>query len=85
MNVIKLAERNDDSRSWSVADCLRDMLAEIESGKIAPTCVAVHYWTPSEADGRVHHGFHAAGLTYEGHLALLALAQQKTLDEWQGD
>lgn len=45
------AERERDSRLWPAIDCLRDAVAEVESGKISPVAVAVVFLVPDGAGG----------------------------------
>lgn len=81
-NVVSLAERMDDSTMWTASDALRDALAEIESGKINPKGLAIHFYEET-ADGSLVAHWCAADLTYEKHLALLEIAKHRVIDDWK--
>lgn len=82
---INLAERRaiqaDDSTLWTPLDAARALVRDLESGEKAPTQLVVHMWTP-DPDGGRRHNYVAAGLTYETHLTLLVIAQQRLISEW---
>lgn len=82
---INLAERRainaDDSRLWTPVDAARALVRDLESGTKNPTQLVVHMWTPEDDGGR-RHNYVAAGLTYETHIALLVMAQQRLISEW---
>lgn len=76
-DVVNLAEaravKTDDCREWTPLDLARAMLRDIESGKIKPSVMVVHYHEPQE-DGGATPRFCAAGVTNESHCYILNVA-----------
>lgn len=75
------ADKHGDSRMWAPADALRDMLGCIERGEICPSQMVIHFLEEREDGGSDHH-YYAAGVTFPQHLALLAIANRRAMDDW---
>lgn len=76
------ATKAEDCRLWSPLDALKDLVRRIEAGEVNPTQLVVHYFEET-ADGCRNHHYTAAGVTFPEHLALLAVAQHRTLEMWR--
>lgn len=75
------ADKAQDSRLWTPEDAVADLLDGIRSGAIKPTAIAIHYFENNEDGGKTHH-YQVSNLTFSEHIALLAVAQARTLKEW---
>jgi hypothetical protein len=62
-NVVNLTERlaMEDCRRWSVADCLRAVLADIEQGRRSPTILYVAMVEPGDEDEPDNYPYRCAG------------------------
>lgn len=78
----KRADKMGDSRLWSAADALEDLLSDVRSGKVNPTQLAIHYFEGTPETGLEHH-YAVSGLTYPNHIALLTIALQRMVGEWK--
>lgn len=78
--VIKLVDKVENSALWSPIDCVRDFLSELESGKIDPDCIAIHY-NQKLPDGGLKPCNFTSNLTYGAHITLLTIALRKIVDE----
>lgn len=75
------AEKSQDCRDWSVIDCLRDTIAQIEAGKINPDqCVVIMLQRFPKTQTWENH-WAAAGLTTRDHLALIEIHKHTVLTE----
>lgn len=75
------ANKSRDSTLWTPAEMLKAILGDIESGEINPTKICVHYFEDKE--DRCTHGFYAANLSFEEHIALLTVALNSTVEDWR--
>ena len=80
-DVLHMAQARDDSTLWIPENALRDLLKRIETGEAKPTALAVHYYERTLTGGRIHR-WHASGLTYPEHIALLQVATFESIRDW---
>ena len=76
------AEKSNDSKAWSPEDALEELLERVKAGKVKPVWLAIHYLEEEPDGGRRHH-HQCAGLSYADHIALLTVALQRALKDWQ--
>lgn len=85
-NIVRLnaarASKHGDSRLWTPRDALEDLLYRIDNSEVLPTQIAIHYFVPLTAGGR-QHGYCVAGITVPEHVALLAVAQYRVIEDWR--
>lgn len=72
---------NEDNSLWSPRDCIAAVLRDIDSGKIAPTAVMIHYYEP-DGDGQAHN-FYLSNLNFPEHIAMLNVALWDTMERWK--
>lgn len=75
------AELKQDSREWTAADALEDLLLDLRAGKVKLDQLAVHWFTNMEGGGYEHH-YCAAGVTYQQHIALLHIGLERVARDW---
>jgi hypothetical protein len=75
-NVISLASaraiRAGDATEWTVVDCLRQVIADIEAGRMKPD-KAVVLLCETQSQGGLLPGFATAGVTRVEAVGMLAL------------
>jgi hypothetical protein len=76
------AEKANDSRLWTPIDALKDVISEIEAGKIKADQIAIH-WRETNEDGSCDFCYCVAGLTFSDHIALLHAALARVLELWR--
>lgn len=81
-NIVRLADRNANCKSWSPADALHDALADLESGTIKPTKLIVLY-VEDDAEGNMQAQQYIAGMSRSEHIAFLTLKIHEAIAGWQ--
>lgn len=84
------ADASRDSKHWTPEQCLEAALADLRSGELATvrgevgriTQLAVHFYVKG-SDGRLRPCHYIAGMDNAEYVALLALSQQKAIDDWR--
>lgn len=75
------ADRADDSTKWSVADMLREVLAQIEAGTLAPTS-AILVWMQDDPNGKyIDDGWYAANTNGRRSVWMLEATKLKMMLE----
>lgn len=80
----KLADVKQDASKWTARDALQDLIDDIDSGKMLPDKLVIHYVEKLENGGYKHH-WSVAGANIWEHLGLLDLAKDRMLRYWYGD
>ena len=75
------AEKLGDSREWTAADALEDLLTALRAGKVKIDQLGIH-WFENQPDGGYTHHYCAAGVTYQQHIALLHIALDRVARDW---
>lgn len=82
---VSLAEaralKAEDSTLWTVLDCARAFVRDLESGKISADAAFIHYYKKHEDGCRTLYSY-CANLTREQGIAMLVVAQQKAIRDW---
>lgn len=76
LNAVR-ADRADDNRLWTPADTIRDVLGDIEAGRIEPDKILVLHWKTGEDD--FHTGWAAANMKSSEMIALMEMVKATLL------
>lgn len=71
--AIKRADREGNCKNVPPVDILRMALADVESGRVKPSRIVIHFSEPEGPNDS--NGFYAAGVTYLEHLGMLEVAK----------
>lgn len=67
---------------WTPLQLLKDLIAEIESGKVVPTSMMVFFMDEDEKGNRHPHTW-SHGTSYAEAIAFCELEKQRTLADWR--
>ena len=81
------AMRDGDSRKWTAADMLEDLLEQVKTGVICPKQIAIHWFedVPGQVDAIGRHDYLVSKCSIPDHVLLLQVGQAKMMDILRGD
>jgi hypothetical protein len=74
----KLMDKN--ASDIAPIDAVRDCLAQMESGVLNPSRIAIHYM--EEINGEMAYGAFCAGMGFEEHITMLNVALRDELNDY---
>lgn len=83
--VLKLADKRPAvDVVWSPVECLKELIADIEAGKVKPTSLMVMFFEDLPG-GKCRPGHFNANMTAGETFGLLEVTREKVLRDWLGE